>query len=612
MSNPNNKKKLPRNIIIFLGIPVLIILAVSIVASLMSQKTCNYSEIVNRFKKHEVVEFSMNLGSGDMDIKLKTGESIHYTAPSVNVMYSDIKDHIESYDKEHPDSPMVYNLIKAAETSWLFNTFIYIILPMLMLGLMLWLIMRKITIIGGDAGKSFPFGKTKARKDLGETSKTKFDDVAGADEEKEELAEVVDFLKSPEKYSALGAKIPRGILLVGPPGTGKTLLSKAVAGEAGVPFYSMSGSEFVETFVGVGAARVRDLFDQAKKTTPCVVFIDEIDAVGRQRGSGLSGHDEREQTLNQLLVEMDGFETNEGVIVLAATNRADILDKALIRAGRFDRSIYVGYPDVKGREDILRIHAKGKPFDADVKLKDVAKATAGFTGADLENLLNESALLAARNNQKVITNKNVEDATIKVLVGTEKRSHVITEEEKKLTAYHESGHAVVSYFCDTQDPVHQISIVPRGRAGGYTLSLPEKTNMYVSKTKMKEEISTLLAGRVAESLVFDEISTGASNDLERATGIAYSMITKYGMNEDVGTIVCDTSRKNFIESDRIYSNELISKIDNEVRKLISERYSHARSILEKNIRVLHKVAENLIAKEKLSGDEFEKIMAEPV
>jgi len=309
---------------------------------------------------------------------------------------------------------------------------------------------------------------------------------------------------------------------------------------------------------------------------------------------------------------MDGFETNEGVIVLAATNRADILDKALVRAGRFDRSIYVGYPDIKGREDILRIHAKGKPFDADVKLKDVAKATAGFTGADLENLLNESALLAARNNQKVITNKNVEDATIKVLVGTEKRSHVITEEEKKITAYHESGHAIVSHFCKTQDPVHQISIVPRGRAGGYTLSLPEKTNMYLSKTKMKEEISTLLAGRVAESLVLGEISTGAFNDLERATDTAYSMITKYGMNEDVGTIVCDTSRKNFIESDRIYSNELISKIDNEVKKLISERYSHAKSILEENIRILHKVAENLIAKEKLSGDEFRKIVAESV
>ncbi len=601
MSNP--KKKIPKNIIIFLIIPVIIILIASVISSMMSQKTRNYSEIVNRFKNHEIVEFRMNLGSGDMDIKLKNNEEIHFTAPSASLMYKDIKEHIDSYDKAHPDSPMVYNLIKATETSWIINAITYAVLPMLLFGLMLWFIMRKVTIIGGDGGKSF-FGKNKVKKNMGDVSKTKFDMVAGLDEAKEEVMEVVDFLKTPEKYSKLGAKIPKGILFVGPPGTGKTLLAKAIAGEADVPFYSMSGSDFVEMFVGVGASRVRDLFGQAKKTAPCVVFIDEIDAVGRQRGSGLGGHDEREQTLNQLLVEMDGFETNEGVIVIAATNRADILDKALVRAGRFDRSILIGYPDIKGREDILRIHAKGKPFDEDVKLKDVARATAGFTGADLENLLNESALLAARKNQKVITNKNVEEATIRVIAGPEKRSHVMNEKEKKITAYHESGHAIVTHFCKTQDPVHQISIVPRGSAGGYTISLPEKDYMYVSKTKMEEEISTLLAGRVAESLIFDDISTGASNDLERATRMAKSMVTEYGMSDEIGPVVCDRPENGFINSDKIYSEELVSKIDKEVSNFIKRGYEKAKNILEENINILHKVANSLIEKEKLSGDEF--------
>ena len=601
MSNP--KRKIPKNIIIFLIIPVLIILISSIIGSMMSQKTRNYSEIVNRFKNHEVKEFTMNLGSGDMHIKLKNNEEIRFTAPSAGLMYKDIKEYIDSYDKAYPDAPMVYNLVKAADTSWIMNAITYAVLPMLLFGLMLWFIMRKVTIIGGDGGKSF-FGKNKTKKNMGDNSKTKFDMVAGLDEAKEEVMEVVDFLKTPEKYSKLGAKIPKGILFVGPPGTGKTLLAKAVAGEADVPFYSISGSDFVEMFVGVGASRVRDLFGQAKKTAPCVVFIDEIDAVGRQRGSGLGGHDEREQTLNQLLVEMDGFETNEGVIVIAATNRADILDKALTRAGRFDRSIFIGYPDIKGREDILRIHAKGKPFDEDVKLKDVARATAGFTGADLENLLNESALLAARKNQKVITHKNVEEATIRVIAGPEKRSHVISEKEKKITAYHESGHAIVTHFCKTQDPVHQISIVPRGSAGGYTISLPEKDCMYVSKTKMEEEISTLLAGRVAESLVFEDISTGASNDLERATRMAKSMVTEYGMSDEIGPVVCDRPENSFINSDKIYSEELVSKIDKEVSNFIKRGYEKAKNILEENINILHKVANSLIEKEKLSGDEF--------
>ena len=581
MSSP--KRKISKNIIIFLIIPVIIILIASIISNMMSQKTRNYSEILNKFKNHEVKEFSMNLGSGDMKIKLKNNEFIYFTAPSAGLMYKDIKEYIDSYDKANPNAPMVYDLIKAAETSWILNIITYAILPTLVFGLLLWLIMRKVTIIGGDGGKSL-FGKNKAKKNMGEVSKTKFDMVAGLDEAKEEVIEVVDL---------------------------KTLLAKAVAGEAGVPFYSMAGSDFVEMFVGVGASRVRDLFSQAKKTAPCVIFIDEIDAVGRQRGSGLGGHDEREQTLNQLLVEMDGFETNEGVIVIAATNRSDILDKALVRAGRFDRSIFIGYPDIKGREDILRIHAKGKPFDKNVKLKDIARATVGFTGADLENLLNESALLAARKNQEFITNKELEDATIKVIAGPEKRSRVMDKNEKKIAAYHESGHAIVTYFCETQDPVYQISIIPRGLAGGYTISLPERDRMYISKTQMEEEISTLLAGRVAESLIFEDISAGAANDIEKATSMARSMVTKYGMSDKIGPIICDRPENGFINSDKIYSEELISTIDKEISNFINKGYEKAKKILQENMNILHKVANSLIEKEKLDGNEF-RLLVESV
>ena len=605
-----NKKKNSRNIILFLAICAFVILGFNIFGSMVSHATRNYSDIVNKFKNHEVVEYEMNLGSGDMNIKLKSGELIHYVAPSVNLMLMDIREHIESYDKENPNKPMVYNFVKASEVSSIIvNNLLYTVIPMLVLGAIIWLIMRKVTIVGGDSTRFSPFGKPKI-KNLGETSKIKFDVVAGVDEEKEELAEVVDFLKFPKKYTDLGARIPRGVLLVGPPGTGKTLLAKAVAGEAGVPFYSMSGSDFVEMYVGVGASRVRDLFGQAKKTSPCVVFIDEIDAVGRQRGSGISSHDEREQTLNQLLVEMDGFETNEGVIVMAATNRSDILDKALTRPGRFDRSVFVGYPDVKGREDILRIHAKGKPFGTDVKLKDVARTTAGFTGADLENLLNESALLAARRNKKVISKNEIDEATIKVVMGAEKKSHVITEEDKKITAYHETGHALVMHFCPTQDPVHQISIIPRGAAGGYTMPIPKKSPMYLSKTKMQEELSALLAGRIAEEMIFNDISTGASNDLERATSLARSMVVKYGMSSEIGPIVCDTSKNSFIESSTVYSDELIKKIDKEVSNFIHIAYNKAKDILSSHIEDLHKVAETLISKEKLDGDEFRSLLTE--
>ena len=606
MSNP--KKKIPKGIIFFLTLPIIIVSLYIIFAGINSnRKYYNYSEIVNKFKNHEVSRFEMNLGSGDMEIQTRMGEIIHYSAPSTKLMCLDIKDHIESYDKAHPNEPMVYNFVRGAETSCMFNAFIYVILPILLLGFLMWLMMRKVTIVGGDNSKLFPFGKSRA-KNQGENSKVRFDCVAGVEEEKEELAEVVDFLKFPKKYTDLGARIPKGVLLVGPPGTGKTLLAKAVAGEAGVPFYSISGSDFVEMYVGVGASRVRDLFGQAKKTSPCLIFIDEIDAVGRKRGSSIGGHDEREQTLNQLLVEMDGFETNEGVIVIAATNRADVLDKALVRPGRFDRSVYIGYPDIKGREDILRIHAKGKPFGADVKFKDVAKATAGFTGAELENILNEAALLAARKNQKVITKAEVDDATVKVVMGPEKRSHIITDEEKKITAYHETGHALVTHYCPTQDPVMEISIIPRGYAGGYTMSVPDKTPMYYSSTKLQEEISTLLAGLISEKLVFSDISTGASSDLKRASSLARDMVTKYGMSSSVGPLFCDTSENSFIESGKVYSEELISKIDSEVSNFINLGYLKAKEILEEHIDLLHKIADHLMTKEKLNGDEFRSLL----
>ena len=611
MSNPN-KRKMPKSIFIILGIPILIILVVSIASSMMSQKSYDFSYIVNRFRNQEVVKYNMNLGSGDMDIYLKDGQVLKYNTPSVRLMLDSIEDHVKDYDKAHPNAPMVYNFIRGSETAWLFNIFTTVILPILVPFAILWFLMKKITVIGGDGGRSLPFGRAKAKKDTGVHSKIKFDSVAGVDEEKEELAEVVDFLKSPKKYSDLGARIPKGVLLVGPPGTGKTLLAKAVAGEADVPFYSMSGSDFVEMFVGVGASRVRDLFEQAKKSAPCVIFIDEIDAVGRNRGSARfsGGNEEREQTLNQLLVEMDGFEVNEGIIILAATNRNDILDPALVRPGRFDRSILIGYPDVQGREDILRIHAKGKPFDKDVKLKDIAKSTAGFTGADLESLLNESALLAARRNKKMISNKELADATLKVIMGTEKKSRVITEDEKKLTAYHESGHAIVTYFCKTQDPVHEISIIPRSHgAGGYTMSLPEKDHMCISKTNYEEQISTLLGGRIAEDLVLNDISTGASNDLARATKIARAMVVKYGMCPEIGPIVYESSSDDdsyFLQ--KKYSESVASKIDSEIKKIIQKSYDVAEKILKDNLSLLHKIANSLLEKETLSGDEFKSLI----
>jgi cell division protease FtsH len=467
---------------------------------------------------------------------------------------------------------------------------------------------------GGGGNRMMAFGKSRARINTDEKRKVTFEDVAGADEEKEELEEIVEFLKSPKKFIELGARIPKGVLLVGPPGTGKTLLARAVSGEAGVPFFSISGSDFVEMFVGVGASRVRDLFEQAKKSAPCIVFIDEIDAVGRHRGAGLGGgHDEREQTLNQLLVEMDGFGINEGVIILAATNRPDILDPALLRPGRFDRRIYVGLPDIKGREAILKVHAKGKPLGSDVRLDELAKSTPGFTGADLENLLNEAALFAARKNKKRIEMEEIKEATFKAVVGPEKKSKVMSEKEKKLTAYHEAGHAIAVKVASTTNKVDRVSIIPSGRAGGYTAHKPDEDKSYHTKSQLMEEIIISMGGRAAEDLVLGEISTGAANDLKHANGIARSMIMKFGMSETLGNMVFDENDEVFIGRDfghtKSYSEEMAAIIDREIKSIIDNAYEKTKSILNEHINVLHKVAEALLEKEKLEGHEFEAIFA---
>ena len=506
------------------------------------------------------------------------------------------------------------------ESQSIFITVLSLLTPfgLLIIFLIFWFFMMGGTAGGGNPGsKTMTFGKSKARMMTpADKNKITFEDVAGVDEEKEELEEIVQFLKNPKKFTDMGARIPKGVLLVGQPGTGKTLLAKAVAGEAGVPFFIISGSDFVEMFVGVGASRVRDLFDQAKKNAPCIIFIDEIDAVGRQRGAGLGGgHDEREQTLNQLLVEMDGFAANEGVIVLAATNRPDVLDKALLRAGRFDRQIVVGLPDVKAREQILEVHSRKKRLADDVDLKIIAKNTSGFAGADLENVLNEAALLAARRNLNEIGMREIEDAMIKVTMGPEKKTKVRSEKENKLVAYHEAGHAVVSHYLETQDPVHEISIVPRGMAGGYTMYRPTEDKSFMSKTEMEENIVSLLGGRVAEALILNDISTGASNDIERATKIARSMVTKYGMSERIGALMLGSSQDEvFLGRDfghtKEYSEETAAIIDEETKRIVDTGYNRAKQILSDNIDKLHKVAEILLEKEKINAEEFEAIFGE--
>ena len=575
-----------------------------------------YSQVIQYFEDQKVTAYSLNFGSGQLQMQLNDPEGtiVTYDVPNIEMFVDETAPYVEAYNDAHPDEPMLRNWIRPSEANSVISSLLPMIVVLLLGVLLWWFMMRRMNSVMGDSGKQMNFGKAKVKQMADEKRKTTFADVAGADEEKEELREIVEFLKNPKKYNELGARIPKGVLLVGPPGTGKTLLARAVAGEAGVPFFSISGSDFVEMFVGVGASRVRDLIDQAKKSSPCIIFIDEIDAVGRQRGAGLGGgHDEREQTLNQLLVEMDGFGANEGVIMIAATNRPDILDPALMRPGRFDRQVTVGYPDVKGREEILKVHARGKPIAPDVDLRTIAKSTAGFTGADLENLLNEAALLAARRSLKAITMTEIEEATIKVVVGTEKKSHVMTEREKKLTAYHEGGHAVVTYFCKTQDPVHQISIIPRGMAGGYTMQLPSEDRSYRTRTEMEESLIVLLGGRVAEALTLDDISTGASNDIERATKTARAMVTKYGMSDKLGAITYgrDDSEP-FLGRDmghiRDYSEATASAIDAEIKRIINTAYERTEALLKEHMDRLQLVAQYLFQHEKMSGAEFQAVM----
>ena len=606
--NPNKLKGL----LLFLGIPIIAILVVAWVFTSNPAEEHTYSEIVSYFEDQQVKEFSVNGNSAMLTVTLKDDTVVKHKLMDWETFKEDVWDDIEKYNEKHSDAPMEVDLIAASDSSiWveLIPTAILVIALVFF-----WIFIMKRMGSGGLGSKELNFGKAKFKNSADEKKKTTFDDVAGADEEKEELEEIVEFLKSPEKYNTLGARIPKGVLLVGPPGTGKTLLAKAVAGEAGVPFFSISGSDFVEMFVGVGASRVRDLFETAKKNSPCIIFIDEIDAVGRQRGTGLGGgHDEREQTLNQLLVEMDGFGANEGVIMIAATNRPDILDPALLRPGRFDRQVMVGYPDINGREAILKVHSREKPLSPDVNLKTIAKTTAGFTGADLSNLLNEAALLSARKNKKAITMAEIEEATIKVVVGTEKKSRVMSDHEKKLTAYHEAGHAIAFYVCDTQDPVHQISIIPRGMAGGYTMPLPTEDRSYRSKNEMLEDIIVCLGGRVAEALVLNDISTGASNDIEKLTATARNMVIKYGMSDSLGPICYGSeSTEVFIGRDmgqvKNFSNETAAKIDAEVHAIIADAYKKTEDILNANMDKLHEVAGFLIKHEKMSGEVFEQIM----
>lgn len=611
MESVNLSPKKSKGIFTYIIIVILSIFCLYFVISKLSDSSedTEYTSVISHFDDYEVSYYELDLGSGELTYQLRGSLDKHkYNVPNVNIFLSDTEEYRKEYNEKYPDEPLVQNYIKITDRTWIYSL-IPVVLTVLLGIFILYFMMKQ----SGGGGKYNSFGKANL-KNQASGRKATFDDVAGADEEKQELQEIVDYLKHPNKYSDIGAKVPKGVLLLGPPGTGKTLLARAVAGEAGCPFFPISGSDFVEMFVGVGASRVRDLFEQAKKHAPAIIFIDEIDAVGRHRGAGLGGgHDEREQTLNQLLVEMDGFVGNESVIVIAATNRRDILDPALLRPGRFDRQIVVGYPDVKGREEILKVHSKNKPIAPDVDLKVIAQTTQGFTGADLENLLNEAALLAARAGRMSITEKDIEEATMKVIAGPEKKSRIVTEHDKKITAYHEAGHAVAAYNLKTQDKVHQVTIIQRGMAAGLTVTRPDTDDMHVSRNTMRENIIMLLGGRVAEELFLDDICTGASNDIERATNTARNMVTKYGFSSKLGTVVYGSDNDEvFLGKDyghtRNYSEAIAYQIDSEVRSIIEKAYSDCKTILENNADKMHKLASYLLKFEKIDGADFERLM----
>ncbi len=613
----NEKSNRIGQLVPWLLVPVLIILVISffVGGDTTASKKTTYYDIVEMFNNHEIAEYKLNLSNGVLSYKkVNDSKEYKYTVPNVNMFYDDVHKNVLENNSNSTNAKIVYDYKAGATNSWVVS-----LLPtlgcMVALGVLMFIMMRRMNqSIMTESNRTVSFGKARVKTIKDGKHRITFADVAGCDEEKEELSEIVEFLKSPQKYNEIGARIPKGVLLVGPPGTGKTLLAKAVAGEANVPFLSISGSDFLEMYVGVGASRVRDLFDQAKKNAPSIIFIDEIDAVGRHRGAGMGGgHDEREQTLNQMLVEMDGFVENEGVIVIAATNRPDILDPALLRPGRFDRQVTVGYPDIKGREAILKVHSRNKSLAPDVNLTDIARTTVGFTGADLENLLNEAALLAARRGLKAVTKNEIEEATVKVVVGTEKKSHKISDREKKLTAYHEAGHAVSTFFIEGQDPVHQVSIIPRGMAGGYTMHMPLEDKMYMSKRKMEEELVILLGGRVAEHITFGDISTGASNDIERASEIARNMVTKYGMSDTLGPITFGSGHDEvFLGKDygtvRNYSEEIAKEIDEEVNRIIMTAFKRCEALLKEHSDSLEALAQYLIKFEKINGSDFEKLM----
>ena len=613
----NNMSKNWKSILVYILIPILLIGAVIYFVNSQTSTQLKYSQVVSMFKNNEVSEFSLDLSSGNLVYKTfaKPKEEKNYSVPNVSYFLDDIRDSVDKYNDEHSDKPIVYDYRAGTSNAWIYSMIPSLLMFVVLIALGIYAFRKMSGAMNNETNRTLGFGRIKTKTLVeDEKRKTTFKDVAGCDEEKAELEELVEFLKSPESFTELGARIPRGVLLVGPPGTGKTLLARAVAGEAGAPFLSISGSDFVEMYVGVGASRVRDLFEQAKKKAPAIVFIGEIDAVGRHRGAGTGGgNDEREQTLNQLLVEMDGFGTNSGIIVIAATNRPDVLDPALLRPGRFDRQITVNRPDAQGREDILKVHSRNKPLGPDVDLKEIAKDTIGFTGADLENLLNEAALLAVRRKKKALTMQEISDATSRVEMGTEKKSHKYSEKAKKLTAYHEAGHAVSSYYIEGHDPVKEISIIPRGMgAGGYTWYTPQEEN-YNSKADMLDDLISLLGGRVAEALSLNDISTGASNDLQRATSICRDMVSKYGMSDELGPVVySDDNNEVFLGKDyghvNNYSEATSARIDEQIEKMMRKAYSQTESILKTHYDKLELVAETLIKNEKISGDQFTQLM----